>query len=464
MTVPKKFQLRGVRRIRGFGGRALLGDEMGLGKSFQTLLYAQQDGLWPMLVICPAFLKWNWQREVQTHLGMNAHVLEGMRPSRHSFQRKSKITIINYTILGPWAPYLAELNPQLVVIDECQALRNRKSKQTKLTTLICRNAPKIIAASGTAMENCPAELFPTLHIIRPDLFPSFFSYGVRYCKPKRKPWGWEYKGSSHEDELHEILVDNLLIRRKKSQVLKELPQMTTTVVPLGTTGIRDYKEAETNFRGWAKKHQITKSKYKKMMRAEAVVKLGYLKRLAARIKMDEVIQWVNHYLTSTKEKIILFAIHKAIIKELYEQYPHLSVVVDGKTPKHKRQLRVDKFNEDPKCRIFIGQLQATGYGWSAKACSTVGIVEMGWKPAEIEQAAARVSGIGRGQEGIAAQTFIFVARNTIEEKLCKLQQDKKTSADSILDGAPSNEMNIYDELMRIYANESEKQNGQRKSA
>src|SRR5690349_239873 len=123
MTTPHNFQIKAVRKIDRLAGRCLLAHDMGLGKSFMSLLWASENPeARPVIIVCPASLKWNWEREAVKHLNLRCDVLEGTKPKRGRFAKHAPMTIINYDILGPWLKYLLKIKPQLVILDECHYL------------------------------------------------------------------------------------------------------------------------------------------------------------------------------------------------------------------------------------------------------------------------------------------------------------------------------------------------------
>ncbi len=444
MTKPFKYQRKGVRKIDHFDGRALLADEMGLGKTFQGLLWAYRNRskTFPILVVCPAALKWNWQREAALHVNLRSEILEGRSPPRRQRMTTSPIVIINYDILGPWMKWLSRLDPQLVILDECQYIMNRGAKRTKFVTRLCKSAPYTIGMSGTPLTNRPAELYSILNILRPDVFPSFFAFGWKYCNPEKRPWGWEYKGAVNLKHLHRKANRTCMIRRRKVDVLDQLPPKQRHVVTLELESRKEYHQVETDFIGWLRK--TSKVKAKKARRAERLVQMGYLKRLAGVEKLKSVMDWVDTFLESTDQKLILFGIHKKVIRRLVERYKGLCVRVDGSVTGKKRQLAVDKFQRNKRTRLFISNLKAGGVGTTLTASSTVAFVEMGWTPGEHLQGEDRVHRIGQTR---GSSMYYLIARNTIEELLCRVIQEKQKVLEATLDGEGSGEdLDIFDRL------------------
>lgn len=443
MTVPYTYQIKGVRKLHQFGGRGLCADEMGLGKSFQALLYAlRHPEARPVIVVCPASLKWNWEREALVHVGMRAEVLEGTRPPKEGIVTPHNLIVINYDILRFWLPYLIGLEPKLVIIDESQMLGSRTSKRTKSVKTLCYGIPHVLALSGTPLTNRPAELWPTLNILRPDLFPSFFPFAMRHAGARRAPWGWEFKGASHLSELHDKLKQTLMIRRLKKDVLKDLPSKRRCIVPLPLSDPAEYERAVKDFLGWlADRNPV---KLQSAEKAQQLTKLGYLKWLAGMLKLPAVMEWVDNFFAETDEKLVLFAIHKAVITQLHDRYKKLCVVVDGSVVGKKRQLAVDQFQRDKKTRLFIGNVQAAGKGLTLTKASTVALAEIGWTPGEHTQAEDRAHRIGTVKKVTA---YYLVSKGTIEEKLLEILQAKQKVLNKTLDGGKNGtDFDLYNQL------------------
>ena len=456
-SLPYTFQLHDVRIIHRMGGRVLISHEMGLGKCFLSLMYAHRHPeQQPVIIVCPASLKWMWEAQAKEHFNMRAEILEGFQPWTGTRLTKSPLLIINYDILEPnrkkegnkkassWVDWLKDkIKPQLIILDEVHFCGSRTSKRTKAVRKLCHGIPHVLALSGTPLQNRPAELWPTLNILRPDLFPSFWPFAMSWCNPRRTPWGWDLRGASNLKSLHKLLLDKLMIRRLKSEVLAELPakQRTTIPIALSTADEREYEEAKNGFVRW-----LYKTKGKKFSTALALVKLGYLKRLAGQFKLPMVMEWIDNFLATTDEKIVVFAIHKTIVKALWERYKKLCVVVDGSTPNAVRQSSVAKFQGDRKCRVFIGNVQAAGVGITLTASSTVLFAELGWKPAEHTQAEDRCHRIGTKGN---VQCVYMIAKGTIEESLVRLLTLKQKVINQVLDGeGRGDDLPILDLLLK----------------
>lgn len=444
-TELKPFQKKGVLQIKKFKGRSLLADEQGLGKTIQSLFWIKKiKNRRPVVIITPASMKWTWHAEADLHFGMKTEVLEG-KPRRRSQLLKGDIFILNYEILKNWWEALKQLEPQSIILDEVHYLKNPEAQRTIYATLLCEGVPSVIGLSGTPLTNRPIELWPILRIIKPDLFPSFQKYAWRYCKPTYTTWGWQYTGATNKEELHRILKKNVMIRRLKKNVLKELPAKQRQVVSFKLDSYREYKEAQNNFLKWLSKQSLVKAKRAK--RSQALVKIGYLLRLTAQLKAKIVDQWIDDFLEENEgSKLAAFTMHRTVIDRLREKYGKTCVIIDGSVPTNERPAIVRAFQNKPSVRLFVGNVRAAGVGLTLTAASNVVFLDLPWTPGELMQAEDRCHRIGQKEKVVV---HYLTTLHTIEESLMKILQKKSEILDAILNGEEGGEdLDIFDELLK----------------
>ena len=471
-STPLPYQLEDVIRIENeMNGKALVSWSMSLGKTFLSLFYMQRHPeIRPAVCICPATLKWNWELEAKKHFGIRAEVLETTNPKKRGSRNPAPLTIINYDILAgnrrtglyPWMDFLKGLEAKLIIVDECQALLDHTSLRSKAVRMICEDVPHLLFLSGTPLVNRPKELFCTLNILQPERFRGFWSFSGRYCNRKRNVFGgWDVNGASNLDELHRILVGDgngnkgIMIRRLKQDVLKDLPPKIRTILPLEISNRKEYNLALKDFLGWVKQRHPTRLDGAE--RAERLVQLCYLKRLAGTLKLPAVNNWIDDFLASSDaDKMIVFAVHKAVIAELSDRYKDQCVVVDGSVVGKQRQLAIDKFLHGKRTRLLFGNIKAAGTGWNAKGVSTVAFIELPWNPGSVVQCEDRAHGLGRGVEKEPTNVYYLVAKDTIEHKLVEIIQKKMKILDSVLDGGESpDNLDLFDELCRLLREDHE---------
>jgi len=441
------YQEEGVKKIEKFNGIALLADDMGLGKTAQALKYIyDHPELRPVIIVCPATLKWVWETQAHQHYGLRATVLSGRKKPKTGLREQIPILIINYDILDAWKDYLIGLNPKIVVADEAHYIKTSNTRRTKALKALCKNVPHKIAISGTPLTNRPAELFSTLNILWPKEFHAFTPFAHRHCAPKWKPWGWDFRGASHLDELHAKLKKLGMIRRLKKDVLKFLPKKTNIVIPIEIQNRTEYNKALHDFINWL--GEKSPSKASRASKAEELVKIGYLVRLAAALKMNSVFEWIDNFFEQSDDKLVAFCCHKKIVEMLRTRYKDKCVIITGATSQKKRKLAVENFQKNPKIKLFIGNIRAAGTGIDLFAANTCVFIETGFVPGDVSQASDRLHRIGQKKNVFI---YFLTAINTIEESLCKILQAKQNTITHVLDGKRKRKeikFDIYKQLLK----------------
>jgi SWI/SNF-related matrix-associated actin-dependent regulator 1 of chromatin subfamily A len=428
------YQKIGVfRATHKFKGRVLFSDEVGLGKSAQSLhtaLHYKEDG--PIVIACPNSIKFGWEIEVHKHAGLQSWILNGLKPPLRLPLHIPPVIILNWDILrGGWTDRLILLKPSVVIGDEITAIKGN-SQRTKAFRRLCYGVPTLLFLSGTPIENGPIEFFNALNLLRKDLFPAFRTFAFRYSIPKVTPWGIKFHGSCREPELNKLLLDSCMIRRTKDEVLKELPPLQRIMVPLEIDR-KEYEEAEKNFLSWLFKQNPGKAM--KVKNAVHIAKLSYLLGLIAKLKTPAVIEWIEDFLENTNKKLVVFGHHRNFLENLHAKFSNQSVLVYGGIAGHKRQAMIDKFAADKKTKIFLGSITATGSGINKlqTVCSDMVIAELIWTGMKLIQAEGRLHRLGQKNP---VSAYYLVAENTTESLLCKVIHAKQASINAIVDGKP----------------------------
>lgn len=470
------FQKEGVQFIEKCRGRALIADEMGLGKTVQALAWLKNhQDFRPVLIICPASLKMNWQREIYRWMGVQAEILSGTTPRRFH----NEIVIINYDILPYWVEYIRAENFTAVVVDEAHYIKNNSAKRTKAFKRIVKTIPKLVALSGTPIENKPVEIYNIVQAINPLLFPNFILFAHEYCGAKKTPFGWDFSGATNSKKLHHILKSTIMIRRKKIDVLSELPPKHVVKVSLKIDNKTEYKKAENEFirflqekfnrplddelknelKQFANRHKIgvsdeltddeiqllKENKFEKVAAAPILAQIEILKQLAIKGKLKQITDWIEDFLESG-EKLVVFGIHRKTVDFLFEKFP-TAVKIDGSTSQIQRQKAVDRFQTDPNVKLFIGNIRAAGVGITLTAASNAAIIEFPWSPGELVQASDRIHRITQTKQ---VTIYNLVGAGTIEERIIDLLKAKSNVISQVLDGRVYEDKSILMELINIY--------------
>lgn len=442
-TRLRSFQVKGIRFLEKKKGKCILGDDMGLGKTIQVIGYlALHPELRPAIVVCPANAKFTWEDQIRQHTkSMSCQILNGRNPYRVT----KDIVIINYDILPFWEKALISLKPKALVIDECHYIKTRNIKRTITCKKISQKCSSVIPMSGTPIINRPVEFFPVLNIIRPKRFDSFWKFAFRYCKPKRafKNRGWIFDGARRLEELH-ALVSPVMIRRMKSEVLKELPKKQRIPLWIELSNQKEYEKARENFLKWYREN-YGKKKVKKAKKAQEFVQLGILRQLTAEGKIKEAEIWINDFLENTTQKLVVFCYYRKVFNYFASKYKRISAI--GGKGGEVRKREIEKFQKDKKCRLYIGSIKADKEAITLTAASDVLFIEMGWTPGEHEQAEDRVNRIGQKSKHINA--YYLLAKNSIDELIWDMIIKKRKTVSRVLDGKSSNSFDERLDMRRM---------------
>jgi SWI/SNF-related matrix-associated actin-dependent regulator 1 of chromatin subfamily A len=441
---PRKFQEDGVRRIYGMAGRVLLADDQGTGKTISALMWISRiNAHRPVVIVTPSSVKYHWQMEARQKFGLQSRVLEGRGPKQNSvWTHQDKILIINYDILWFWLRALMKCPPKVVVFDECQYISNPQARRTKASKHLAKHAQSVLGLSGTPMTNKPVQLWAVLNIIRPDLFPDFHQFAWRYCKPRHTFWGWRYDGAENKDELHSILVKHVMIRRLKEDVAPELPKKIHKMIPvhLGPAAFKEYDKAKNSFLMWLREKSPARAARAK--RAESMVKIGYLLRLCAHLRMPQTINFVKEFhVAQPGEKLVGMTGHTFVIDKLREAFPRTSVVVDGRVTGKLRTEAVRSFTNIAKILNLWGNWRAAGVGLNLQRASNMVSLDPPWTPGDLLQGQDRVHRIGQTK---SVMIWYLYAMNTVEYEWMMILRERTLDLKAVLDGKKSIQDVQYD--------------------
>ena len=444
MTPLREFQREGVRLIYQFRGRALLADDQGLGKTIQALDWIRRiPKRRPVVIVTPASLKYTWQAEASLHFGMRTEVLEGRRKKRMMVLPGS-IVILNYEVLDTWLPCLLKAKPECVILDEIHYCKNLSAKRTKNVIKLAKGAASVLGLSGTPLTNRPIELWSILQIVRPDIYPSREKFAWRFCKPRYTPWGWQYDGAAHLDELNQVLRRECMIRRLKVDVLPELPDKTRRVVAFRLDSLEEYHQAQNDFLRWLR--GISPARAHRAARSQALTKVGYLLRLVARLKLDWTERWITEFFESHPgEKLVALTMNTFVIDHLSDRFRQ-SVIIDGRVIGRRREESVRRFQSNRQVSLLLGNIKAAGLGLTLTAARQAVFLDFPWTPGDLLQGEDRVHRIGQKKNVII---HYLTTLDTIEEKMIRVLRKKATVLDAVLNGeTPSKDLDIFDQLLK----------------
>lgn len=452
--------------------RLFFADEMGLGKTMQSLATMQASGAFPALVVCPASAKLNWVREGVLWLpgrrfswlnGGSGDAFTVRPPGRPMVYVRANdlladVLILNYDLLSKWKDALLGRTWATLVLDECHYVKNPKA----LRSLVCK---AIVAGSrpgwrhllsGTPLLNRPEELIHPLTLLdRLEELGGWSGFARRYCRATMTRFGWDMKGAANLEELNERLRALCYVRRTKADVLGELPPKTYAVVPVELSNLAEYRKAEADIIAWIRSRAAKDTAFldslrglgeearraavkqrgedaaERAARAEMLVRIGALKRIAATGKLAGAVAWVQDFLTSDK-KLVVFAYHQEIQRALYQSVPSARPAhLFGDDSALVRDTEIRRFQTEPGCRVFVASLRAGREAITLHAASDVLFIEQGWTPAEHRQAEDRLHRIGQTD---SVTCYYLLASGTIDEDIRELIEAKRHVVDTATEG------------------------------
>jgi SWI/SNF-related matrix-associated actin-dependent regulator of chromatin subfamily A-like protein 1 len=423
----------------------LLADEMGLGKTIQAIGLINSLDLEHVLIICPASLKLNWDAELRKwltrHRGRTITVVEAARANL-----QGTILIINYEILDRFADALSKRPWQLIVADESQRIKNPDAKRTR--AFLTLDAPRRVMLTGTPILNRPRELWTSLHWLAPDEWDDQGWFERRYCAAQDTAWGYNARGASNLRELNEKLCASLMLRRRKKEVLKDLPPKVRQVIRLpcaDTAALR--AEADLCARLEQEKDRLRKAvedaqvlgndaEYKRALlelQRWEVYRLGEISRVRHETALLKVPNVVEHLSTVVEEtgKVLCFAHHRDVVERIQEHFNGESVILYGGMSATAKRDAVHAFQNDPGTSLFIGNILSAGEGLTLTAASNVVFAELDWTPARLTQCEDRAHRIGQ-RDNVLVQHL--VVDGSIDAMIAEKLVEKQGIIEQAIDG------------------------------
>ena len=465
-----RFQKQGI--IFGIKkySRLLIADEMGVGKTVQAIglscLY-QKD--WPVLVICPSSLKFAWRDEITLWLGevLKKDEVQVIKHSKNEFKEDKKYYIISYDLSVRMIDKIIEKKFNYIIADEAHYLKSRSAKRTMSLTPILQRSKRVVLLTGTPILAKPMEIFSLLHILRPDKFKGFKEFGTRYCDPKMLPFGLiDWSGSSNSRELNSIL-NKLMIRRLKKDVLSQLPpkkrqkieiatdskvikrlkifmeksskkfeELLGTQIELDKLGINAEDINISN-----KKEKDSDNKSKDNEEESILNKFNKAYSMTGEAKLPGIRDYVN-YLVDNSCKFLIFAHHSEVLDAIEDVIIDDKIGyirIDGKVAIDKRQDLVNKFQTDEECLVAILSITACATGLTLTKASTVVFAELHFTPSIMIQAEDRAHRIG--QDAGCVNIHYLVGEDTLDVLLFRKLNEKQNIVSTTLDNK-SKDLNV----------------------
>ncbi|PHR25197.1 MAG: helicase [Desulfotalea sp.] len=425
-----------MARLAHWGVGGCLADDMGLGKTLQALAIVLKFATkGPSLVIAPTSVSTNWHSEVQRFTPTINIKYLGSKNRKDDIDSLGKfdLLITTYTLLQQESELLAQVKWQTVILDEAQAIKNAATKRSHAAMGL--QAEFKLITTGTPIENHLGELWNLFHFINPGLLGTLSSFNERFAAPIER-------FQDRDAKIHlKKLIQPFILRRIKSQVLEELPSRTEVTLEV------ELSEEETHFYEALRQNAIDlleHSKEKKGRHLQILTEIMRLRQVCCNTRLIDknssiessklrVFSSVVEELLAGKHKALIFSQfigHLSIIREYLDAKGIFYQYLDGSTTTKQRKIRVDAFQAG-KGDLFLISLKAGGLGLNLTAADYVIHMDPWWNPAIEDQASDRAHRIGQTRP---VTIYRLVCKNTIEEKIVRLHQEKRDLAGSLLEG------------------------------
>lgn len=425
---------------------AILADEMGVAKTIQAVIAALESGAKKILIVCPASVKINWEREINT-FDENTCIIDGRR------WNSDKFTIINYDLLKnfhtigdgknePGEPII-QLSRELVyskfdlvIIDEAHNLRNKNSIRGEIMNELCvkYNIPKVWLLTGTPVANKPKDFFNLLKLIKSPLIKNWMHYTKRYCngvqitkklKNGKSKKIWLADGASNLDELHQK-TKHLLLRRLKTEVIDMPEKLITNVYhKLSDKALKEYENLWDDY-------LEERAKAKKRGNIERdLVELGLLKKFIAMEAIPQTYELAMEAIEQG-EKVVIFTTFNDEQRELADLFGDMCVTHNGSMSIQDKQFSVDAFQQNPDVKVFIGNIISAGVGITLTSGNITIFNSYSWVPGDNAQAEDRTWRLGQKN---TCKVYYQVFIDTVSERILETLKRKSETINVIIGDA-----------------------------
>jgi len=435
----------------------LCADDMGLGKTGSTISTTWLSEMFPVLVIVPSSLKYNWEKEIYEFTGKKALILT--KEKKLTWQEFYKAGIYHYFIVNYESlksyfidkvitprsgafDYYRQINnnPDIikitgkkgevkevwvmnenhkifkaVLVDECHRIKSSESQQTKIVARLCYNKQMVIGITGTPFVNS---------LIDPITILTTMGW---YNKKEYEDLCDKYIDYKNKDiERYAKTIHNVCYFRRSKDEVGGLPAKIRKVIYVDLDDRTEYDKCLSHLADYLKEYkEKTNKEIQASLRNKARVMINYLKEICSRAKVNSLKDFISDC-REKQEKVIIFADNVKATSELKEYYDALSVF--GSDSKEYRNYAVNEFQTNKEKDLIFCSLKAGGVGLTLTASRIVAFLQAGWHPAIMVQAEDRAHRIGQKRDVLCVN---FVAKNTIEEKILSIIETKRLDANTL---------------------------------
>lgn len=420
---PLSHQIESIEKLVA-NQKYILADDMGLGKTTSTIIAALETGVKKILIVCPASLKINWQREIENYTDRSTHIVDGKKWEDADFM------IINYDILKNFhdlkkvkESVILNYGFDLVVVDEAHFIQNKQAQRTKIANDICKKVGRVWLLTGTPMTSRPINYYNLLDLVDSPVAYNWMAYAIRYCEGYQFNVGnrkvWNLNGAANLEELRDRTKSHVL-RRLKEDIL-DLPDKIITPVFLRLKS-KQYEALMGEYFDWYEKSEESSSltvQFSKLMKVRQII---------AEEKIENTIEVAENIIEQGK-KVIIFTNFTDTLNRIKAHFGKSAVALDGKMSKPQRQNSVDEFQENDKVKVFVGNLKAAGVGITLTAAEAVIMNDLSFVPSDHAQAEDRAYRYGQKSN---VSVFYPIFENTIEGAIYDILSKKKNIFETVM--------------------------------
>lgn len=436
------YQMRGIL-FAASRGRVVLADDMGLGKTVQAVaaaaLLKRRRGIERVLVISPASVKYQWKTEIEKFSDLSVQVIDGDRRRRvKRYADPRFFNLINYELVRWDMEAIQALAPDLIILDEAQRIRNWATKTAQTVKQLKSRYAFVL--TGTPLENKVEELYSVVEFVDGRALGPAFRFLHDHIQTTETGKLVGYRGLN---QIHKQL-EPLLLRRRRDEVLKQLPERTDQVfmVPLTDQQAGPYDE-QNEILGrlmhkWSRQGWLSEVDLRRItcaiqnMRMLCNSTFLYDQETNHSPKLEEFREIIRELAVEEGRKVVVFSEYERMTRLAGEELAKLGidfVSLHGGVPSHKRGALMDRFRDDPKCMVFLST-DAGGVGLNLQSASAVINFEPPWNPARLEQRIGRVHRMGQAHP---VQVIHMLTEGSIEVRVWETMQLKKALFSGLFD-------------------------------
>lgn len=471
----------------------LLAWEQGVGKTVEMYAISRILNIETTLVVCPAFVKRGWYKELVNEWGEDSTVFTIFDSSHRKTIRaffEEKFIVVNYEILNKFYDQITDRNIGHIIYDEVHKIKGIQTISHKASQKIINKFPnaKITMASGTPVSNRMNDLYAYLKLANHPLGRDKNFFDSRYLEIGARG---KIVGIKNEDELN-INISSFMFRRTRNEtlslppniihkcyfpldeykeeydkimlqiqegireramyvsqnkdVIKEFEELRYTAALMYSEKNPLMKEAKRAMKDFKTQNYGVLEKYLKDDSLRSTASINSLNIITSMAKVDGVLELIENIIESG-EKVAVFGGYHKPLKTLFEKTKGRSVMITGEVSTSKRNIYLERFVSDPNCHIYLANFEAGGVGINGiqHVCSNVIVLNMPFVPKDVEQALARLSRKGQKK---AVNVYYAMCEDSIDETLFQLVSDKSNDINAVVNRDKKVEM-VYDDIQDI---------------